>query len=301
MEFSEKEIYLIGAVIGMLASLPLIILIGKSSVKNLKRDDVKNKITWKSYFSFLLYPLIFYCLSILFHYTVVITLIAIGCIVEGIALYAYLNKFSLSQSGKKKGNIEEKRALIYISLTMLTFIPLICLATISGTQWLMPDVTVITKSDNTFEAKEYYVIPYTHDTRPGGSYIHNETSDTIFRIIIKYAYLGEELHNKFAIEDEYTPGQVALMRSRANYAMKIIPLVMLPSSNRTGRYHTRLVFLTERNHMDAFHKLDMTEFGLMENLLVDSVAPDRDHTMREDSSLYNAYKVINPDPYKNHQ
>lgn len=298
MEFSEKGVYIIGAIVGLLLSIPIIWWIGRFFI-NRENVKVKPEITRKSYFVFLIIIPIFYAFSIIYHYVDVILLIGVGMILEGIALYFYLRHFSrVKFSGNREDNLTTT-SLIYISFTMLLFIIIVTVGTIFATQWFMPDIVKITDNDGQYEANEQYILPYTRGTRPGCSYIDNETSDTIYRIIVKYAYLGEELNNKFAIQEKYAPGQFAKMSSRPDYSMKLIPPVMLPSHDRyRGRYHTRRVFLTDRNHLEDFHNLNMTEFGLKENLFVDSLAPDRNRVLREDSAHYNAYKVINPNPYK---
>ncbi len=297
MEFSENGVYIIGAIIGLVLSIPIGMLFGRWSLSYLSRHEEANQITRKSFFCILIFIPAFYLLSICYHYANVTWLIAIEVIVECAALYLYLRHINHAIFNRDNSNSNEQLKLAYISLVPAFLLPGIALGTIAVTDWAMPDVVKITKDDRRFEAKEYYVLPYTHGTRPGGSYIDNTTSDTIYRVIVRYAFLGEELHNAYAVENKYAPGQFARMSSRVNYAMKLIPPIMPPSHNRRGRYHTRRVFLTDGNHLTDFHNLNMDEFGLMKNIRLDYIEPDKDAVKWESPSHYNAYKIVNPHPY----
>lgn len=301
MEFSEKAIFLIGSIIGLLLALPLVILIGKTSVTYMQKYGIKEKITSKSFFSLLIFTIIFYAFSILFHYTNVVITIIVGCAIEGFLLYFYMQNLNQTRCQQNSEKLIEKKYLVYLSFWYAVLIPVVSMATVAGLQWLMPDIIEISKKNNSFVTKEYYIFPYTEGTRPGGSYIDNITNDTIFRILVRYAYLGEELHNLYTIEGIYPPGQFARMSYRVNYAMKDIPPIMLESSNRLGRYHTKRTFLTNRTHLEEFRRLNMNEFGLKKNLYMDSITPEKDRTIREDPSRYDVYKYINPDPYRHNR
>lgn len=297
MEFSEHGVYVIGAIMALLLSMPLLMAFCRYTLAHTIRNEAMDRISRKAYFAFLLIFPVFLGFSLFYHYYDVTWLVFVGMILDGIALYSYLRYLNHRKFNRNNDDSHDRIKLPYIAMTAACLIPVIAIGTIALTGWLMPDIVEITREGRRFEAKEYYVIPYTRDTRPGRSYIYNTTADTIYRVNIRYAYLGEELHNLYTVESKYAPGEFARMRSRANYAMKIIPPVMMPSSNRRGRYHTQRVFLTNGSHLRDFHNLDMTEFGLKGNLQVDYITPDKDRVIRESPDLYNAYKFINPDPY----
>ena len=302
MEFSEHGVYVIGAIMALLLSLPLLMVLCRYQLAYTIRNEAMDRISLKTYFAFLLLVPVLCIFSLFYHYHDVTWLVFIGVILEGIALYSYLRYLNHRKFHRNNDDSHERIKLPYIAIISACFIPVIAVGVIALTDWLMPDIVEITKEGRRFETKEYYVFPYTHGTRPGCSYIDNTTADTIYRVNIRYAYLGEELHNLYTVANKYAPGEFARMRSRANYAMKIIPPIMMPSHNRSGRYHTQRVFLTDGKHLRDFRNLDMFEFGLKENLQVDYIVPEnRDEVIHESPERYNAYKIINPDPYHYHR
>ncbi|MDE6555437.1 MAG: hypothetical protein K2K55_00560 [Duncaniella sp.] len=298
MQLSEFQVYLSGAIIGLAAGLPLTTLLGRSTVVYGHKNAKKAQVTWKSFWSLIILVPILCAYSLLFHYPVLTAIIFAACALGVGSLYCYMCRFAYRKYGRYNIDKTEKLNYIYCSLwCSLALRPIICIACISALLWIMPDIVEVTKTHGSFRTRKYYVMPFTEDTRPGKSYLDNATSDTLYRVIVRYAFLGEELHNTYALEATFAPHQFARLDSRVDYAMTIIPPIMLPSSNRKGRFHTRRIFLTDSIHLSEFSNLDMTRFGLKSNLKVDHITPPRDRTLREDPIRFNAYKYVDPDPY----
>lgn len=99
---------------------------------------------------------------------------------------------------------------------------------------------------------EKYAVSAEHDWpfiggfKPSGSYFVNDTPDTLFRVVVSYAILGEEITNYYNVTDTISPLSTARIACPPNYVCRDILPVMLPTgdtlwkkAHQTNLYHHR--------------------------------------------------------------
>lgn len=313
MEFSEESVYLIGAILGMAISIAIAIPLGKANLNWAFRKSLdklnKNEIILTTSIFFILMIIVYYVGRIFYYYTSVIWIIIVGTIVEITLAYPYLRRIArriiedptLPEESKIKSRSICK-ALIYSQLDFILGINLVLtMGAISAMEWLMPDVVEVhngpRRATYAYNVRQYYLLPFARGTRPGGSYIDNLSKDTVYRVVINYGYLGEDECNHFAVQGRYAPHAFTKMSANTFHVMDTIAPIMPASHNRSGRYHTQRVYLTDLEHLWDFRMLDMRKFGFKRNKLLDSIPESTNRPIRESHKKYWYYKKIDPNPY----
>ena len=314
MRLSEEEVYVLGMAFALVVSLLLFIPFSRMNLKRYwshKRTNTLNDMITITIFGLLFGVMVIYLFRILFHYSSVLWIFIIGTCLECIALYVYLKSLNRKYIEKNIQSLTKAEAAASIRkrevpvFNQLFGIVLMngCIA-IGGLglfHWIMPDVVEIQdsprRSSYEYKVSNYYALPFENGMKPGGSYIDNLTSDTIYRLVIDYGFLGEELYNYYTVQGKYPPNSFCKMPGRVIHVMDTIAPVMLPSYGRMGRYRTQRVYLTDYMHIWDFKSANMLQFGLKGNKWVDTIKEDRDKLIYENYKEYRGYKVINPYPY----
>ncbi|MDE6336624.1 MAG: hypothetical protein K2L34_08640 [Muribaculaceae bacterium] len=313
MEFSEESVYLIGAILGLAISIAIAIPLGRANLNWAFRKSLdklnKNELILRAAIASILMIISYYAVRIFYYYTSVIWLVTVGTIVELVLVYPYLRHVArriiedptLPEESKIKSRSICK-ALICSQLGFILGINFaLTLGAIPAIEWLMPDVVEVRngprRATYAYNVRQYYLLPFARGTRPGGSYIDNLSKDTVYRVVINYGYLGEDECNHFAVQGRYAPHAFTKMSANTFHVMDTIAPIMPASHNRSGRYHTQRVYLTDLEHLWDFRMLDMRRFGFKRNKLFDSLPEHKNRPIRENYEDYWYYKKILPDPY----
>lgn len=314
MRFSEEEVYVYGLAFALVVSALVGIPYCRISLKkywNQKRANSLNDLIVITIFELLCAAMLFYMFRTLLHFSSLAWLFIIGTCMECIAFYIYLkplNRFYIEENTHTLSNEEAASSLRKRDTPIYPLLISICLMNggfalggVGFFQWMMPDVVEIQDgprmSKYEYKVSNYYTFPFENGLKPGGSYIDNLTRDTIYRLVIDYGFLGEELYNYYTVQGKYPPHSFCRMPSRTVHVMDTIAPVMLPSHGRMGRYRTQRIYLTDYVHMWDFRSANMTPFGLKGNKWVDTIKENRNKIIYENNKEYRAYKVINPYPY----
>lgn len=312
--FSEEEVYLFGMALALVVSPFAGIPYFKMALKRYwrdKRNNSLNDMAGVTLFGLLFGALSFYILKPLFHFPSVLWLFIIGTCVEVVAVYFYLKPLNRTLIEENIHSFSEEEAAASVrKRDVPVYYQIICIFLLNGLlalgclgflSWFMPDVAEIQDgpggSSYEYKVCDYYVFPFEKGLKPGGSYIDNLTRDTIYRLVVDYGFLGEELYNYYTVQGKYPPHSFCRMPVRTVHVMDTIAPIMLPSHGRMGRYRTQRVYLTDYMHMCDFKSANLIQFGLKGNKWVDTIKETRNTIIRESNKEYRAYKVINPYPY----
>ena len=180
--------------------------------------------------------------------------------------------------------IIRKRTKFPVKETYICFMLSLVVTTLAGMgisgiyRWVCPDVTVV---NNDGTSKTYYALPSgEHEMR--GSHVINNRNDTLYRVAVSYAFLGEELYNHFNVTDTLTPGEEKLISCRPHFVMQRILPVMPPGHSKTGRYRERRTYIVSGKELMEFIRRDMTPFGIKANKCVDSFDITKNDIVWED-------------------
>ncbi len=314
MEFSEESVYLIGAILGLAISTAIAIPLGRANLnyafrKNLDKLNKKEIILTTSILCLCIIIAFCYTAKILYCYTSVIWVIALGTLAELALVYPFwmrIAKRLVEEPGIVGESMIKARSIcntmVYSQLIFILALNFpLTMGSVAAMEWIMPDVVEVRngtrRASYSYKVRQYYLIPFTRGTRPGGSYIDNLSKDTVYRVVVNYGYLGEDECNHFAVQGRYAPGVMSKMSSNTLHVMDTIAPIMPSSHNRNGRYHTQRVYLTDFEHLWDFRILDMRKFGFKRNKLFDSLPEYTNRTIRENYDDYRLYKKIDPEPY----
>lgn len=177
---------------------------------------------------------------------------------------------------------------------MLAYTPPMCIGVTALAIWMVPDVTTVYENAprNYHCSKTYGWIPG-EGMKATGSYLENQTSDTLYRVTVTYAIPGEDLDNLYAVTDTFPPSAFGGMNSRADYYMHEIPPFMRWSTGKAGRYRTQRVFVVNRQMLSEFiNRYDMSVFGLRPHRRVKTLKESSNRIVSEDPSNLTEYKRI---------
>lgn len=139
----------------------------------------------------------------------------------------------------------------------LAFFPLVL--------WSFPDVATISKKGNTYISKLRYELPFAHGMKPGGSYLDNNTPDTLLRVIVRYSFPDKNIGNVYGITAKYPPHSFIKMIDKSDFIMRPIPLYLPPSRSKSGLYPTKKVFVVEKEQLWDFKIANMYKLGMKNN------------------------------------
>lgn len=316
MEFSQEEVYLIGAALALIVTTLLCMPFGRYNLKwfwSHKRVGPLKEAVIEAVVALGITVFSFYVFKNFFVYSSVIWIIGVGAILGCVALAFYLLPFnrryyqkysSLFQDEWSQQSGQKINVIAYYLLIAFLFIFVVVgVGGVAFVEWIMPDVVVIENGAKRalyeFKVREYYVFPYERGLKPGCSYIDNQSKDTIYRVVVNYGYIGEDKYNYYTVNAKYPPPSFSRMPYHEIHVMDTIAPVMPASYNkRTGeRYHTQRVYLTDYEHLWDFKILRPRKFGIERNKWVDSIRETKNRVLKEDYKKYRAYKKIDSLPY----
>lgn len=304
MELSEKGLELAGIIIAVLATVPIACWFGNYNLGYQKKHQNLNKLESSRFYPISLSVfvlLIMIMIWVLLRFPESKAIWVAVSLLETVSAYYYfkpkymhLNTYIDTQSieDSSKGERGVKNMLLGIYVSPLFVSVILYLAVTGFLLWFLPDVATVKDDGKRYDVKRYFALPFTKGMHSGGSYLNNETEDTLFRVLVSYSFPGVDKGNVYSITEAYPPGNGIKMKSRPDYVMKRLPPWMDPSSGRMGSYRTCRRFIVNRRQIDAFANLDMEKAGLKNNRLVDSIPEPKGSPIWEDKvkvNKYNAY------------
>lgn len=149
-------------------------------------------------------------------------------------------------------------------------------------RWFSPDVTAIRTEQGKYDVTTRQAIPFFKNFMPTGSYIENHTEDTLYRVVVSYAFLGEEIYNHYNITDTIAPQTTAGIPCPPNYVLRKIYPIMMSSSGRMGRTRTRRSYIVTKSELDAFTSGDFRNLGIKDNIRINTLNITTNHIIWED-------------------
>ena len=163
-----------------------------------------------------------------------------------------------------------KLSRAFCALTIFALSSIIAMGAFPMCRWIFPDVTTVSNELGKYYVSTRYAWPNSDNFKPTGSYILNNTTDTLYRVVVSYAFLGEETKNHYNITDTIDPMTAARIPCHPNFVARRIYPIMMPSYGKTGRYRTHRSYIVNGGHLDAFESGDFSSLGISENVRVDS-------------------------------
>ncbi len=180
---------------------------------------------------------------------------------------------------------DRRKYIVQIVMMMVYISPLLYMGVESLLKWIVPDVTVVRIDES---GKSDFIV--LHDYRAGkglqvnGSYVENDTSDTLYRVVVSYAIPGEHFYNAYSITDTVMPWSFTKMKGNVAYSMRLIPPLMPPSNSKGTNYRTKRVFLVDASELNRFVSgYDMSRLGLKPNKYVKEIDERNAIPVKEDS------------------
>ncbi len=316
MEFSEEQVYLIGAVLALMVTVLLCMPFGRYNLKwfwSHKRVGPLKEAVIEAVVAFGITVFSFYVFRNFFIYSSVIWVVGLGAILGCVALAFYLRPVNRRYYQKYSSLFQDEwsqlpgqkiNGIVYYLLTAFLFIFIaVGVGGVAFASWAMPDVVEVqngpTRAWYGYKVRNYYVLPYEDGMKPGSSYIDNQSNDTIYRVVVNYGYFGEDKYNYYTVNAKYAPHSISRMPYHEIHVMDTIAPVMPASYNKKKgeRYHTQRVYLTDYEHLWDFKILNLRKFGLERNKWVDSIHETKNRVIRENYEKYRAYKKIDSLPY----
>lgn len=137
-------------------------------------------------------------------------------------------------------------------------------------RWFIPDVTTVERRGGKYEISTGYAWPFADGFKPTDSYLVNDTKDTLYRVVVSYAFLGEEIYNHYNVTDTIPPMTTATIPCPPNHVARSILPIMMPSHGRFGRIRTRCSYIATKKDLDSFVYGNFEYLGIKANIRVDS-------------------------------
>lgn len=137
-------------------------------------------------------------------------------------------------------------------------------------RWIFPDVTTVSGKHGKYEVTTTRAWPFTDNFRPTDSYVFNNSGDTLYRVVVSYAFLGKEINNHYNITDTLPPHTTTEIPCPPNYVARSIFPVMLPTSGRFGNSRTRRSYIVTADTLNEFLTYDFACYGINKNIRVNS-------------------------------
>ncbi len=316
MEFSEEQVYLIGAVLALIVTTLLCMPFGRYNLKwfwSHKRVGTFKEAVVEAAVALGITIFSFYVFRRFFTYSSVILVIGVGAILGCAALAFYLYPVnrryyqeysSLFQDDWSQLSGHKINGIVYYLLNVFLFIFIGAgMGGVGFARWVMPDVVEVQNGPKRawygYKVRNYYVLPYENGMKPFASYIDNQSKDTIYRVVVNYGYIGEDKYNYYTVNAKYSPHSMSRMPHHEIHVMDTIAPVMPASYNKKKgeRYHTQRIYLTDLEHLWDFKILRPKKFGIERNIWVDSIRETKNRVLKEDYEEYRAYKKIDSLPY----
>lgn len=155
-------------------------------------------------------------------------------------------------------------------MTALSFCAPLNMGIVFFCSWFLPDVTTVERKAGSYSITSGYAWPFTGGFMPTDSYLVNDTRDTLYRVVVSYAFLGEEVNNHYNITDTIAPMTTAAIPCPPNFVARSIFPIMMPSHGRFGRTRARRSYIATKKELDAFETGDFRYLGIKSNIRIKS-------------------------------
>lgn len=173
-----------------------------------------------------------------------------------------------------------------VSLLIITFMPILYQAVAASILYILPDTTVIeSTSGNAYQV--VYGWYGKGKKNLTGSYITNDTPDTIFQVNVRYAMFGKDDCNFFSVNDTIPPLSTIKTERKPEYILVRIPSIMNSVASRRGSYNRVVSFIASKRQLENFSHRAMGRFALFPNTLTKAAGlPDRSGVTKLDDPIY---------------
>ena len=155
-------------------------------------------------------------------------------------------------------------------MTALSFCAPLNMGIVFFCRWFLPDVTTVECKAGRCNVTSGYAWPFTAGFMPTDSYLLNDTRDTLYRVVVSYAFLGEEVNNHYNVTDTIAPMTTGAIPCPPNFVARSIFPIMMPSHGRFGRTRARRSYIATKKELDAFETGDFRYLGIKANIRIDS-------------------------------
>lgn len=155
-------------------------------------------------------------------------------------------------------------------MTALAFCAPLNMGIVFFCRWFLPDVTTVKQEAGKWDVTYGYAWPFNGGFMPTDSYIVNDTRDTLYRVVVSYAFLGEEVNNHYNVTDTIAPMTTAAIPCPPNFVARSIFPIMMPSHDRFGRTRARRSYIATKKELDAFETGDFRYLGIKANIRINS-------------------------------
>lgn len=215
--------------------------------------------------------------------------------------------FERTTDSEEYASKTEKKILNYVSFSLIIFLPYFCQGTNALLLFLLPDTTIIETTNGIKSHSVVYGWQFGKGSKNlGGSYVCNDTPDTIFQVNVRYAMFGKDDCNFFAVNDTIPPLSTIKTERKPEYILVRIPSIMNSVASRRGSYNRVVSFIASKRQLENFSHRAMGRFALFPNTLTKAAGlPDRSGVTKLDDPLYKyeneitatlAAKGFNPPP-----
>lgn len=170
----------------------------------------------------------------------------------------------------KKHTALSKLSGLNCAITAFALCTLLNMGIVFFCRWFLPDVTTVERRADRWDVTSVYAWPFTGGFKPTDSYIVNDTKDTLYRVVVSYAFLGEEVNNHYNVTDTIAPMTTANIPCPPNFVARSILPIMMPSHGRFGRTRARRSYIATKKELDAFETGDFRYLGIKSNIRINS-------------------------------
>lgn len=170
----------------------------------------------------------------------------------------------------KKHTSLSKLSRLNWAIMAFAFCTLLNMGIVFFSRWFLPDVTTVERRADRWNVTYGYAWPFTRGFKPTDSYLVNDTKDTLYRVVVSYAFLGEEVNNHYNVTDTIAPMTTATVPCPPNFVARSILPIMMPSHGRFGRTRARRSYIATKKELDAFETGDFRYLGIKSNIRIKS-------------------------------
>ncbi len=185
-----------------------------------------------------------------------------------------------------------KLSRINCVMTAISLCAILNMGIVFFCRWFIPDVTTVERRGGKYEISTGYAWPFADGFKPTDSYLVNDTKDTLYRVVVSYAFLGEEINNHYNITDTIPPMTTADIPCPPNYVARSIFPIMMPSHGRFGRIRTRLSYIATKKDLDSFMYGNFEYLGIQANIRIDSFNITTNPVVWEDPERISALERV---------
>lgn len=216
------------------------------------------------------------------------------CSIEYAVTSGLISLFLFAISFRKSSEYKDIPKLSRLNSLMVAFTlcSVLNMGVVFFCRWIFPDVTTVSGEHGKYEVTTTRAWPFTDNFRPTASYVVNNSGDTLYRVVVSYAFLGREINNHYNVTDTLPPHTTTEIPCPPNYVARSIFPVMLPTSGRFGNSRTQRSYIVTADALNEFLTSDFSCYGINKNIRVNSFNMTSNPIVWEDQERINRLEQI---------